>query len=254
MRTGRRKRTREKMHPFKGLYWKKKRLRLRLSALLSSRHRFSVTGRAGLRKLNLGAGERPLPGWVNCDLEEHPGIDVAGDVRNLGGIGDASFDVVRASHVLEHFYLNEVPSVVREWNRVLKPGGFLLVCVPDFRGIAVDYLDNPGILQPGGLALPIDQRTPPDKYVYLAHIYGWGYEDERRPAMKHHIVFDFRSLSGLLRRQGLIEVREYDYRREEPYLLGIEDASTNLWSLNVAAVKPMPRAAGPSTSAGREGH
>ncbi len=226
------------MNLTKGLYWKRKRLRLGLGALLSERRRRSITRGAGLKKLNLGAGERPLPGWTNLDLEARPGIDVVGNARDLGALGTAAFDVVRASHLIEHFFLNEAPAVLREWTRVLRPGGTLLVCVPDFRGIVRDYLDNPSILQPGGLELPFRQESLPDKYLYLANIYGWYFEDGSRPPMRHRMVYDFRSLERLLLRQGdLTEVREFDYRREEPHLLGREDASTNLWSLNVAAVK-----------------
>lgn len=226
------------MNLLKGLYWKRKRLRLGLGALVSSSGRRSITRRDGIKKLNLGAGDRPLSGWVNCDLEAKPGIDIVGNARDLGALPDASFDVVRASHLLEHFYLNEAPALIREWTRVLRPGGTLMVCVPDFRGVVRDYLDNPFILQPGAFELPFGQEKLPDKYVYLAHIFGWYYEDGSRPPMQHRMVFDFRSLARLLNRTGsLTSVREFDYRKEEPYLLGVEDASTNLWSLNVAAIK-----------------
>jgi predicted SAM-dependent methyltransferase len=226
------------VNPIKGLYWKRKRLRLGLGALLSPDRRRSITRRDGLRKLNLGAGDRPLAGWVNCDLEAGPGIDIVGTASDLGAIADASFDVVRASHLLEHFYLNETTALLGEWMRVLRPGGTLMVCVPDFRGVVRDYLDNPSILQPGGFELPYRQEKLPGKYVYLAHIFGWYYEDGSRPPMQHRMVFDFESLARLLTRDGtLTAVREFDYRKEEPYLLGVEDASTNLWSLNVAAIK-----------------
>jgi SAM-dependent methyltransferase len=41
---------------------------------------------------------------------------------------DASYDVVIASHVLEH--LENAPEALKDWVRVLRPGGHLLVGVP----------------------------------------------------------------------------------------------------------------------------
>ncbi len=43
-------------------------------------------------------------------------------------VPDGTFDVVIASHVLEH--LENAPDAVRDWLRVLRPGGHLLIGVP----------------------------------------------------------------------------------------------------------------------------
>ncbi len=52
-----------------------------------------------------------------------------GDAEHLAGVADASFDFVHSSHCLEH--LNDVPRGLANWFRVLKPGGYLVVTVPD---------------------------------------------------------------------------------------------------------------------------
>ena len=44
---------------------------------------------------------------------------------------DNTFDLVYASHVLEHIPWYKVEEVVKEWVRILKPGGVLEVWVPD---------------------------------------------------------------------------------------------------------------------------
>lgn len=61
-------------------------------------------------------------------------------------VADGSVDVIRASHVLEHFPHGEVPKVLADWVRALKPGGELMIAVPDFEKIAQNYLD--GVMQP----------------------------------------------------------------------------------------------------------
>ena len=58
----------------------------------------------------------------NWDLED-------GDAQYLHGLSDDSFDFVYSSHCLEHM---QNPVVALEnWLRVLKPGGYLIVSIPD---------------------------------------------------------------------------------------------------------------------------
>lgn len=83
-------------------------------------------------RLNLGCGPKLLEGWVNVDYESnHSGRkpDVSADLRDLP-FADGYADEAMAIHVLEHFYLWETRGVLREWVRVLKPGGTLAIEVP----------------------------------------------------------------------------------------------------------------------------
>lgn len=76
-------------------------------------------------RLNLGCGAVRLEGYVNLDIKDGT------DVRKLP-YKDGTVDEVYASHLLEHFdYDNEVPDVLKEWVRVLRPGGILRLSVPD---------------------------------------------------------------------------------------------------------------------------
>lgn len=75
-------------------------------------------------RLNVGAGDRHIPGYVSIDIK------TGTDARKLP-YADASVDEVYASHLLEHFDYETVPAVLAEWVRVLRPGGLLRVSVPD---------------------------------------------------------------------------------------------------------------------------
>jgi|1048.fasta_scaffold27514_2 hypothetical protein len=52
-----------------------------------------------------------------------------GDAQNLVNIADNSFDFVYSSHCLEH--MRDVAVALSNWIRVCKPGGYLIVQVPD---------------------------------------------------------------------------------------------------------------------------
>lgn len=52
-----------------------------------------------------------------------------GDAELMESVGDATFDFVHSSHCLEH--LNDPMRGLENWFRILKPGGYLIVTVPD---------------------------------------------------------------------------------------------------------------------------
>ena len=52
-----------------------------------------------------------------------------GDAQLLAGVADESFDFVHSSHCLEH--MRDPTEALKNWFRVLKPGGHLIVLVPD---------------------------------------------------------------------------------------------------------------------------
>jgi SAM-dependent methyltransferase len=52
-----------------------------------------------------------------------------GDAQYMKGVPDASLDFVHSSHCLEHMVDPKV--ALENWLRILKPGGFLIVTIPD---------------------------------------------------------------------------------------------------------------------------
>lgn len=52
-----------------------------------------------------------------------------GDAQFLSGVADGEFDFVHSSHCLEH--LVDPREGIRNWLRVVRPGGYLVITVPD---------------------------------------------------------------------------------------------------------------------------
>lgn len=177
------------------------------------------------KKLNLGCSVHKLPTYVNVDVQEKFNPEIVANVTSLSFAGDNEYDLVRASHVLEHFQLKDCYSVLTEWRRVLMPGGYLVVCVPFFEAWAWRT-----VLWPRGLAL--DERTLRNGWINGL------FALDLPPELRHKIVFSEKSLRHLLTDCGFEVQSRLSYFNEEPFTLGIADDSCNSFSLNLSAKKP----------------
>ena len=95
-------------------------------------------------KLNLGARDRAMEGFMGMDCDPHSGVDFVGDVSDLSRFENDTVEEIFASHILEHFEHHKTLTVLKEWARVLKPMGKLYVAVPDFAR-CVDLYKNHGL-------------------------------------------------------------------------------------------------------------
>jgi len=82
-------------------------------------------------KLHIGSRER-TEGWKTLDAEPGPDVDFVGDCSDLSRFADGSVETIYASHVLEHVpYQTRLLATLKEWHRVLVPGGAVMISVPD---------------------------------------------------------------------------------------------------------------------------
>lgn len=100
-----------------------------------------------MSKVCIGAGNRPVPGFINYDLFENDHV-IKGRADNLHTCEDSSVELIFSNAVFEHIGENEYPNVFKEWDRVLTSDG-VIVClgIPFFDLIAQAYLDRKLSLQ-----------------------------------------------------------------------------------------------------------
>lgn len=84
-----------------------------------------------VRRLNWGCGGHTLPGWINSDQKEGPGIDLTCDIRQGLPLETGSIDYAVSVHALPEVPYDGLVPVLGELRRVIKPGGILRLCLPD---------------------------------------------------------------------------------------------------------------------------
>src|SRR5690349_21176406 len=92
--------------------------------------------------LNLGCGASFHSSWANVDVVARDPTVICHDLRNPLPFAAGAFEVVYHSHVLEHLSREQARFLIAECFRVLRPGGFLRVAVPDLETICRLYLTH----------------------------------------------------------------------------------------------------------------
>ena len=94
-------------------------------------------------KLNLGCGNDIRPDYINIDKYNNTGnVDYQWDLSKLE-VEDETIDEIFTSHVFEHIGINDIYSVVEEWRRALKPGGDLIMRLPNLEHEVNIWLNTP---------------------------------------------------------------------------------------------------------------
>ena len=76
-----------------------------------------------LKKLDIGCAKKPKDGYDGLDILDIEGIKYPrADAMDLP-IEDEVYDEIHSRWLLEHFSRKDIPALLREWKRVLVPGG-----------------------------------------------------------------------------------------------------------------------------------
>jgi protein O-GlcNAc transferase len=178
-------------------------------------------GQLPVRRLHIGGQVRAV-GWEVLDANPGRDVDHVGNANDLSRFADATFAEIYASHVLEHLdYTGELARALRDWWRVLVPGGRLYVSVPDMDTLARLFLDK-------------DALSAQDRFFVMRMMFG-GHVDR----YDYHVVgLNEEFLAKFLREAGFVSMR----RVED---LGLFDDTSRLRfggtpiSLNMIATKPV---------------
>lgn len=150
-----------------------------------------------------------------------PSVDHVCNANDLSQFSDNTFAEIYASHIVEHLdYKEELIKTLKEWNRVLEPGGKIFISVPD-----LDVLSE--------LILKKDELDINQRFLVMRMIFG-GHMDE----YDYHVVgLNEEFLAYFLNESGYVNIT-----RVKEFGL-FEDTSSMMFngvliSLNLIAEKP----------------
>ena len=142
------------------------------------------------RQLHVG-GKIRVPGWEVLNAVPAPEVDHCGDARDLSQFADNTFATIYASHMVEHLdYKDELAQTLREWLRVLVPGGRVLISVPDM-DVLCRLLAERGVHE-------IEERFLLMRMVFGGHCDRFDY---------HQVGFNEDSLAWFLGATGFVQMQ-----------------------------------------------
>lgn len=167
--------------------------------------------------INAGSDQRPFDkafGWVNIDSNPKWNPDIVANWNDLSIFHNGTVDLVVSHHSLEHAGCGEADDFIHEAYRVLKPGGSLLVFVPDMRKLAEMWL-----------------RGELTEQIYMTNVYGAYMGDE---ADRHKWGTSFVGLGQYLERLASWRaVSAFDWRA----IPGADIARDDRWITGMECIK-----------------
>jgi predicted SAM-dependent methyltransferase len=200
-----------------------------------------------VRKLQIGTGSNPLPGWLNTDLlpdtyPEYRDRILFLDATKPFPLDDMSFDYVFSEHQIEHLSVAEAIVMFEECFRVLRPSGRLRLATPDLAVMVGLYADPISDVAQDYVRWVMETFWPEAKsgnercYV-INHIFMFH---------RHRFIYDYETLSALLTDVGFVDIARWEAGESHDLALrGLEahgtimgDALNRFETLVIEAVRP----------------
>lgn len=166
-------------------------------------------------KLHVGCGTNYVSGWVNIDNNSDNNIgrlDLNWDMRRPLPYDDGSVDFIYNEHFLEHLSAAEGKRALKDFMRVLRPGGVLRVAMPDLEDVIRKYLELPIEDDPTIERFDLGFVRTRAERLNMAFRW-WG----------HQWLYDWEELERRLRDAGGENItRASIYRSEHPELADLE--------------------------------
>jgi len=156
-----------------------------------------------VRKLQIGSGYNMLEGWLNADFNpstRQPG-QIYLNATHRFPFPDESIDYVFSEHMIEHIWWPDGQTMLKESNRILRPGGRIRISTPNLESI-VSLLDQP--------LTPLKEqyiKLSTDKYIPHAIDYQPGFViNNFFWDFGHYFVYDTKTLELALRTAGFTDI------------------------------------------------
>jgi hypothetical protein len=187
--------------------------------------------------LNVGSGPQTHSDFCNIDYIWYEGVDVCWDITRPLPIPSKYAGGIFIEHCLEHIEIQDGLRVLREFVRVMRPGAYVRIIVPDAEIYLTQYAKH---ARGESFKMPYGNDTP---YGRLP-----GLEGTYTPVMSvnrvflhqyenqgHRFIYDFETMAKLLERTGFIDVRKLSFGVGSDSKLLLDTPSRAVESLYVEA-------------------
>jgi len=82
-------------------------------------------------KLNLGSGNKKIPGFINLDIQPLPNVDIIWNLERGIPLNDNAVEEILANDIIEH--ISDIINLFKEIHRVCKPNSVVKIKVPYFK-------------------------------------------------------------------------------------------------------------------------
>jgi SAM-dependent methyltransferase len=140
--------------------------------------------------------------WQEVRLDIDPDVkpDIVCDMTDMSNIEDNVADAVWSSHNVEHLFAHMVPVALAEFYRLIKPGGFALITLPDIQMVA-EYVAR------GQLETTL-YVSPAGPISALDVLYGFGRSiASGNEFMAHRTGFTAETLGSKLKQVGFTNIQ-----------------------------------------------
>ena len=165
------------------------------------------------RRLEIGPGSERLQGFETLDCVARIYVDYAHRAEQALPFKDNTFEIIYASHILEHIPWYQTRIVLAEWIRTIEPGGQLEIWVPDGLKICKAFIDaelhGDNYIDRDGWYRFNEERDPCMWVAGRVFSYGDGTGKPMHPNW-HRALFSARYLTHLLESLSLEDVREME--------------------------------------------
>jgi len=133
---------------------------------------------------------------IRFDIDEKVNPDIVGTLLDMSQVETGSVDAIFSSHNIEHIFPHEVSIALKEFYRVLKDDGMVVLACPDLQSVC-EAVVNDKLLE------PLYETSHGDKIAPIDILYGWRTPiAEGNEYMAHKGGFTYSVLNGAFLEAG----------------------------------------------------
>ena len=154
---------------------------------------------------------------IRFDIDKNVNPDIVGTLIDMKLVKTNSVDAIYSSHNIEHVFPHEVPIVLKEFHRVLKDDGIVVLKCPDLQSVC-EAVINDKLLE------PLYETSDGNKISPIDILYGWRVAiAQGNEYMAHKSGFTYSALKGAFDEAG--------------FKLNYGGKNTNTWELFIVSFK-----------------